>query len=313
MSTTISVIQSSDQFNLIFDEFKKSAKITQVSSCTGDTFLVGLDTEYISKDNSPESFGKCSDWVIQADKIAICKLQLATGTMCLVIDLCKFNRDLPDNLIKIITCDSWMKVGVGISNDLRYLSYNFNLGQCSGGIDIKNFAQLRGTSNPNLLDIYISIDGSVSSRVRKIKSKDFNVDWSKDMTIEQIEYAGTDAIMSHKIGQYFIDGITRSPQFDKLKCDGDTSSNDNDNKNKSKNRETIITVPFMDRNYIGILQEYCQKKKVGLPTYKEVSCDGSAYKFKISCKLGLNTMYGFGSSKKEAKMMAAEKMLELIS
>lgn len=314
MSTTIVVIQSNEQFNLMYDEFRESAKINEL----GDVFLVGLDTEYISKDNNPVSFLKSLNWVYKADKIAVCKLQLATDKICFVIDICKMNRNLPENLVKILTGESWIKTGVGISNDLKYLSYNFNLGHCPGGIDVKTIAQLKGCTNPNLLDIYKSICGSTfDSTIEKIKKKEYNkecaIDWSRDMTMDQIQYAGMDAIMSYKIGRYLIDGICKGAQFDKFKVDVDYKVKNNDLDNQNSNNKLVVTTSIVCRNYIGVLQEYAQKNKLKIPTYIDAVCNDDNYRFKVLCQFNSTTTNGYGSNKKEAKINAAYNMVELLS
>ena len=315
MEHKIIVIQTIKQFNDIYNEFKESAKINfSENKYANDIFLVGLDTEYISKDNNPKSFDNCLNWIEKADKIAICKLQLATKQMSLVIDLCKFNKILPENLIKIITTESWIKTGVGISNDLKYLSYNFNLAQCNGGIDIKTFAELKGCTNPNLLDIYTNIsNGMYKDHVKKNKkiNKQQIIDWSLDMTIEQVEYAGMDAYMSYIIGEYLITGLIKYPQFDKFRIILDKDDNDN-NINTYNDKQLLVTTSLSCKNYIGLLQEYSQKTKLKLPIYQDENCDDINYKFKISCNFKDLTTYGFGNNKKEAKTASAQEKVELI-
>lgn len=327
----IHVIQTVEQFNLLYQEFKESAIISNSNSIL-NYFLIGLDTEYISKDNNPESFSKCLNWVHRADKIAVCKLQLATSKLSLVIDLCKFNKLLPDKLLNILGNESWIKIGIGISNDMKYLSYNFNLGQCNGAIDIKIFAELKGCLTPNLLDIYKNVSNNLySDYVEKIKNKKSNsvIDWSMDMTMEQIEYAGMDAIMSYKIAEYFMNGIMKYSYFDKLensdkidkinkidkidKIDKINKFDKIDKINKmDKISQSIITATITNRNYIGILQEYSQRNKLMLPTYQDDKCDDKNHRFKISCHLGNNLTYGYGANKKEAKTLSAQKMLEIL-
>lgn len=304
----IAVIQTTEQFNLIYNEFKESAKINTSNNFLTDIFLIGLDIEFISQDNNPESFSNCLNWVQRVDKIAVCKLQLASSKLSLVIDLCKFNKCLPDNLIKILVTESWLKTGIGIANDLKYLSYNFNLEQCNGAIDIKLFALLKGCINPNLLDIYKNIAGNTSiDNIDKIKKKNYNVDWSEDMTIEQIEYAGTDAIMSYIIGEYFVNNIIKNPHFDKLKCEIDQNDGIIHKKSTSK---ILITTSVTNKNYIGVLQEYSQKCKINLPIYEDTECDNKNYNFKIECKFKGKITYGYGLNKKDAKTNSAQKMAE---
>lgn len=301
MSYKIIVIQTVEQFNTIYNEFKESAKINFVES--NEIYHIGLDTEYISKDNNPKSFSNCQMWLQKADKIAVCKLQLATNKMSLVIDLCKFNKMLPDNLVKIITAESWIKTGIGISNDLKYLSYNFDLGQCNGGIDIKQIAELKECHNPNLFDVFHNTSNNqYNDTIKKHKKKfDPNTDWSNDMTMEQIEYAGMDAYMSYKIGEYLINGIIKYPQFDKLKS-------------KIKmDQQILISTPIAVKNYIGRLQEYTQKNKINMPIYQYQGHDLTTNKFQISCTVQNITTNGYGANKKDAKISAAKYMLKKLN
>ncbi|AYV83288.1 MAG: double-stranded RNA binding motif-containing protein [Hyperionvirus sp.] len=209
----ISLVNSKEQFNVLFGAFRDSARIRT----TPDMFLIGLDIEYICQANNPRSFSRCLSWVKKADKIAVCKLQMATESQVIVIDLCKFGADLPDSLRKILTCDSWIKTGVGISSDLSYLSYNFDLGHCNGGIDLKLIAQLIGCRTPNLFDLYQSTtDKKYIDFVEKHKKKsglNGRIDWSMEITAEQIDYCVMDAVMSYKVGRFFVDGIRTAPQL----------------------------------------------------------------------------------------------------
>jgi len=337
MAHKISVVTNREQFNSLFNEFRDSAKISE----NPHIFFIGLDIEYICKDNNPTSFSKCLSWVKNADnKIAVCKIQLATNTMAMVIDLCKFERDLPQNLIKILISDSWIKTGIGISNDLSYLSINFDLGQCNGGIDLKIIAQLRGCQSPNLFDLYQSVaDFKYTDFVEKHKKKsglDGRIDWSMDMTFEQIEYASMDAIMSYKVGKYFIDAIMTVTQLGKmggmiqLRSSSESSSESSTPPplpsvpppplpsivTESKEilviptPQMIITTMVTNKNYIGMLQEYGQKNAKGFPEYKDHIYTGGYYPFTVSCTFLGKTVSGQGMTKKEAKTNAAKNMLE---
>jgi dsRNA-specific ribonuclease len=337
----IMVITSKVQFDSIFNDFKESAKI----SSNPHIYMIGLDIECISKDNN-KSFDKCLQWVNQADTIASCKLQIASKTHCLVIDLCKFEKILPENLIKILTSESWIKTGVGISKDLDTLSYNFLLGQCNGAIDVKTYASIYGINNPNLADLYKSVTGiSVNKNIHKEKNKYENrirnvsnnninsnnniknenidianninmgnqneeyiiCDWSKSLTIEQIEYASMDAIMSYKLGSILIEGLVGS--FKKFKEIIPTQQ-------KSDQSDITLSQPLkmklLSSNYIGDLQEIAQKKKITLPEYVFSKSTETNYNFKVLCNFDLKTTCGFGMTKKDAKANAAKNMLDLL-
>lgn len=214
MSHKVVVVRSRDQFAQVYPELRESARIHREP----DIFHVGLDVEYICRDNDAKSFSRCLEWVKRAEKIAVCKLQVATATVCVVMDLCRFEAgaesgvNLPDTLVDLLRNEAWLKTGVGIGNDLAYLSHNFDLGQCSGGLDVRIVAQLRGCRSPNLVDLYASTSGTRP----QVRDHSRGTDWSQDLTMDQVEYAGMDAIMSHRIGRYLVDALVTTPQLARL-------------------------------------------------------------------------------------------------
>ena len=263
----IVVITSKQEFDLAFKEFEESARIvytnTTANNATtasnastagvnagvattittaGPTYHhVGLDIEYICRDNHPKSFEQSSRWTLQADKIAVCKLQLATALYSLIIDLVMLKCVWPKTLRVVLESEGWIKTGVGIHHDMALLAFNFNLKQCNSVFDLKTIGSLfYGIGRPSLGNVYQELIGrpslktSVASAVGassadgagggaanadaaatsmvgvasdKSKSKCQQLDWSKPLTREQIEYASNDAIMSFEIGRVFLNSI----------------------------------------------------------------------------------------------------------
>jgi len=83
------------------------------------------------------------------------------------------------------------------------------------------------------------------------------------------------------------------------------------------NSPFIININLNEQiNYIGKLQEYCQKKNINNPEYillpdnKNMSENENI--FKITCKIMDNQTLGKGSNKKNAKKESAKKMCELL-
>ena len=207
----IYVITKKEEFDRVHDEFKTSALI----KTNPNIYHIGLDIEYICKANFPVSFAKCTKWVKKAmDELAVCKLQLSTDKITIIIDLCQFcdNQELPDNLIKILKLESWIKTGVGIYNDIIYLSNNYCLDQCNGYYDLKIIGQLKDI-NCSLIGLHNRISGDNNK-------KDYSntiCDWSQKLTEEQIKYIVQDSYMSYIVGKCFISNIISFDMFPEKK------------------------------------------------------------------------------------------------
>src|SRR5438552_2787634 len=144
---SIIYINSEEKWNIYVNQFKDNSRI-----CSNPyIYHVGLDCEYISKSNYPDSFESSKKWTFKQDSgISVCILQLACHKMCLVINLTTLGPYLPPSLIEILVSGSWIKTGVGIDLDILYLSDNFNLSQCAGYVDLKTYGFIAGLSNPKL-------------------------------------------------------------------------------------------------------------------------------------------------------------------
>ncbi len=289
------------------DDFHKYYPILKEDACRGDSqkvFVVGIDTEFICQDNYPESFLKSSEWVEDNScKMVVCVLQIASANVCMVINLVKMGKLMPDKLKKIITSDSWVKLGIGVENDLKILSSNYNLGYCGGALELKNIAIMALHPKPNLEFLYNQF---VGGHVKKTNSVH---DWTTDFTGEQIMYAARDAIMSYQLGTSMLE-----PTLDviKSKVEIDTSSKLEiiiDNQEVDTKKPEVSKI-----NHVGRLQEYAQKLKIPLPEYTCVnSTERNPSEFEVVCKFSTyNDTIGHGHNKKSAKTHSAKLMMEQI-
>jgi hypothetical protein len=272
------IINSLEEFNMYFNGFRESAKVGSVP----ETFLVGLDTEYIAVTYTPK-------WVLNTpNNIAVCLLQLASNTQCLVINLVKLNC-LPNKLIKLLTQDCYIKVGIGIELDLYHLSNNYNLGHCGGGIELKNIALLAHHKHPNLETLHNQLIATYKKNISGV------CNWAGELTMEQITYAARDAIMSLKV---FTTMIQPTLTF--------ITTHNQDVLNL--NIVNIIVNKSSNINYIGMLNNMAQKLNT-TPTYNTTNIDNN---FKCVCNFNNQTTEGLGSNKKTAKSVAAQKMCNLL-
>lgn len=277
------------------ESFQKYFPLLQESSRVGSVHLVGFDIEFISQDCYPGPFKTAKKWIKNTDcGIAACIVQISTDKICLVINLTKLKKTIPKQLFKVISSESWIKMGVGIENDLNILSNNYNLGHCAGSIELKNLGILGQLESPNLANMYNLFH---DSNVEKIDSV---CDWSKDkLSAEELDYAAEDARMSYKLGKKILmpalQGIT------------------NIEKKEKKDIEAVIntTVPDVQLNYIGKLQEYAQQNRLLLPEY---SCTAltmnSMPAFKFVCKFDGKKTECTYDSKKKAKQRVSKLMID---
>lgn len=68
------------------------------------------------------------------------------------------------------------------------------------------------------------------------------------------------------------------------------------------------------RNYISVLHDLCAYNQMPLPLYevKQEVGQGNDKEFTIVCTLGENVTYGYGRSKRAAKLNAAEEMWNVL-
>lgn len=194
------IITTADEFNQLRKKFTETATINNQK-------FIGFDLEF-----KTHKYPVTAPWIASdvPQKIISCKLLLASSSMCLIIDLCKIGKTLPNKLIEIITSSGWIKCGVEIGNDLKYLSENYNLGQCNGGFDVKPIFGFHNCSSPSLVNIYNALN-----KGNEKKDKDNLPDWAGEMTEEMIEYAYKDAFMSYVVGASVF-GMLKTPLFNAI-------------------------------------------------------------------------------------------------
>jgi hypothetical protein len=314
------IINNHDDFHKWYPLLKNTAKVGSVP----DIYLVGMDIETFSKDNFPKSFENAKAWVPMLiskehinynnnNKNIACIIQLCSNKLCLIINLVKLKGIMPKKLVSIIKNDSWVKVGVGIELDLSILSDNYNLGHCSGGIEIKNLALLAHYKNPNLEALFSQFIGNYTKKTSSI------CDWSQELTESQLLYAARDSIMSLQIFNHII-----KPSIDNLisiKNESDTKLN-NILKIKFNNLNTNAMNMNMNNNninttnYIGNLNEYAQKNKLLSPIYEDKLIEDHKYHqqnnlpFSTLCKFNNIIIEGLGDTKKDARQNAAKQILQ---
>jgi hypothetical protein len=280
------IVKTKEEWDAYYPYLKQSS----ARGTTPELFVVGFDTEYICRGNFKDSFEESKRWVLDASHdIAVCSIQIASNTMCIIVCLPDLGHDMPKTLLSLLTSDCWIKAGVGVELDLKYLSQNYNLGHCSGGIELRNFAILAGLEKSNLEYLY-----SITTGIYTKKQKSIH-DWSKEMSLDQFEYAAKDAIMSKEIFERIM-----IPTFDILT---DMSRRKDNIKLNFKN----INQKPPDKNFVGRLNEKIQEEKFELAEYIEETVEHGK-NFIIKCKLMNKETVGNAQSKKEAKQMAAQLM-----
>lgn len=281
---SITYVDSVSHFELLFESFKKNSVVNSNSEVP--VYLIGLDCEYITSSNFPNSFSNCSNWVNNTNYgVAVCTLQLSNKSTCLVINLTKFGKNIPQSLKTIIQSGNWIKVGVGIDLDITYLSDNFDLHQCNGCIDAKTCAILSNVKNPNLCTLSGEAKTFVNSKC----------DWSQPLTTDHIQYAGNDAILSYKLGEKIITLLKNSFADRKIVS-------------THYEQKTITFESASDVNYVGLLQEYVigkTKNQIDMPKYGE-SRDNINNLFNYTCSVFGVTGCGSGKNKKQAKQLCAK-------
>jgi hypothetical protein len=293
---SIDYIDHITQFDLKFNQFKENSKISTHPAI----YHVGLDCEYITQSNFPESFIKSSNWVHQSSfGVAVCLIQIANAKECLVVDITKFNKILPHGLIEILTSGNWIKTGVGIDLDMQYISDNFLLAQCNGHIDMRTHAILNGVNNPNL-EFLSGVEKPDYCTLR---------DWSSNISTQNLKYAGSDGFCSYNIGKQF------------LKNSSNTFLNKRTiSPNTVVNNSVSVKATNNTTNYVGMLQEYVMTKSINktiieLPKYTDYEANKKTHLFVVECKVKQIVGHGAGQNKMTAKQNAAKevytKLIEL--
>jgi len=296
-SYKIIIIDNIDQFNKNFNLLYETSLISETSN---GIHIIGLDCEYLSRINYPESYNN-ADWCINKnDSVIVCKLQIATNNLCFIIDLCKFGKLLPDNLICILKSESWIKFGVGISNDIDILSYQYNLGNCNGVFNASILYRFFGFQNPSLENLYNLFSKDPFKKLEIEKR-----DWSAEMTISQVKYASEDAIASYLIGIELLNSMKNSFSILLKKYENQTDN--------IMDHNQVIEIPLSDENYVGLVMEYVQKNKLKPPIFN-FEFNNNAKTFVCTCIMDVNDSliecksekYG---NKKDCKQNVCKKVI----
>lgn len=279
MTTQVYYITSTAQLNRLLIQLKQSALVNE----TPAIYRIGFDLEYITS-NEP------AEWVLNTVKNRIsCVIQLATAEICFVINLTKLGPHLPSSLIKIITNANWIKYGIGIDEDMKLLSQNYELGHCSGSYELKTLAEIHKLPSPSLKTLasqYLAL------KVRKT----LQCNWSGKLKTKQVKYAAIDAIVSYHLG---CNSLIFEPKTTQTTLELDL--------NIPKNETNVE--PVLGKNYIGELQEYAAKNGKELPNYIERTNSGN---FVVECHFEGKVTSGSWISKKNAKKIAAGRMCFLV-
>lgn len=282
----IYVINTHTDFNKHYSLIEKLSSI----GSTPDIHLIGMDTEMIHRKNYPESFETAKKWVINSSSdIIVCTIQIAIEDICFIIKMNDIGPDLPVGLKKMITSENWVKVGVNITNDLKQLCSNYNLGYYSGEIELMNICLLAKFQNPNLSNLYNTFFGE------KLDKGNTIADWTKELDEKSINYAAMDASASYKIFNVII-----KPSIDILK-----SKTTIPYQNVQINNVQINNVSQSD--YISRLNCISDARNKEKPTYEINNINSE---FICTCTYDGLTATGNGKSKKEAKHNSAENMFK---
>lgn len=295
------IINNIEEFHLYFKLLKESASI----GSNPESFLVGFDIEFIDDCHFITSYEKRRYWIRNINiKIVPCIIQLATYDICLVINLVKLGLPLPKKLEKLIVNNCWIKVGVGVEGDLKYLSDAFNLGHCGGGIEIQNLGLLALAKNNSLANMYNVIVGS------NIKKDSSICNWAGELGDNELLYAARDAVISHQL----FDHIMR-PVIDNIKNINNKIQDRLEIKFMNHTIEDIrpITLNNGKHNYIGLLNEYSMKKCISKPLYKTITLNTQPVTFKVECTFDGVKEYCIDKNKKNAKHQVAKKVYTKIN
>lgn len=201
--------------------------------------------------------------------------------MCLILKVSNF-LFLPNKLKTILVSELWIKTGVGVDLDLKYIFQNFNLSGFPPFIDIKTMEIIKGTKTPNL--------EFLASRFFNVKYKKTTSsvsNWAVDFSEKQIIYLAEDAYHSFILG---IEFLPLTVDFNILPFD--------------KNSEVIICNE--EENYKSRLVEILQKTNINMPketfTVEDKLSDKkiNVITFRSTCTFNGKEYISFGSSKIKA-------------
>lgn len=300
------------QFDEYFHLLEKDASLDTVPNL----YVVGFDIEMICQSNQKESFKKINKYLPNKSyKTPVCTIQISSKNICLIVHLALMKMDIPRKLKKLITSESWMKVGVGVDLDLYHISQCFNIPHCCGALDLRLIAIAGGCGNPSLGSLYKTFVGpcnkSSNAKSKKTRFKDALKDWSLPLDVNSLTYAAKDAIMSYqlycKMMYPTLDFIRKNYSAnDHLKLKFMNVDLDENSSDEESDDEKILK-----ENYVGLLQEFLVKRGLKHPTYVYIGKD-ECDKFEYECTYDKYQTYGTSNSKKGAKHSSAECMLKVL-
>lgn len=254
----VAYITNTKEFLDYFNIFKKTAK----TNSNPTTYCIGLDLEYFSVFNNPNI--DYSGWIIGNTDNVACVLQMATESMVLVIHLALMGLPLPKKIFKILKSESWIKMGIGIDNDLNILSKCYNLGHCSGSIELRNIALLANVKNPSLGELYNRLG---NFRISKLKSSSPQC-WTKSLNDRLLKYCIYDAFMSYDLGIILLKPTIDHIKKPKLSL---ISNREKEIPSNQSNSSKEVSKQISYSNYVGQLQEISQTKNIVFPIFTSLS------------------------------------------
>jgi ribonuclease D len=123
-------------------------------------------------------------------------LQLSTNDIAFLYRLNKFN--LSKHTLKLLSDQTIVKAGIAIRDDIKTLQYNRNF-KPAGFIELQDEAKNKGINNFSLKKLAGIVLGCKISKAQQLSN------WEADeLTEAQMRYAATDAWISYKIYESFI-------------------------------------------------------------------------------------------------------------
>lgn len=169
----------------------EEADILATEILNNKSIVLGFDTE--------TTIGRCID----SNMTSI--VQLSTNDKCYIFQIYRIfceTRKLPKSFIKILRSTNIVKIGTDITNDLINLnSYQISVNRI---IDVQCIAITMGI-------VDIGLDALCNKLLPDISNKKYKLDhkwnWDLELTIDQINYAATDAYLSLLIYKQLIKGV----------------------------------------------------------------------------------------------------------
>lgn len=183
----IKLVTSEEEFH----QWHKLIKEDSVTPTSPSRWVIGLDIEYAALETVPEE--AWSYWIQKETppNPVVCTLSISSYHFSMVVHFPFFGKSWPKKIVQILESPSYLKVGVGISLDFKYLRENFGVYPI-GGIECQNLAILTGRKEQSLAGLYQEF---YSEKVNSKKIARSN--WTTpELSSKQIEYSGMDAYMS---------------------------------------------------------------------------------------------------------------------